>query len=160
MINFIQKLYDHSGKIADIFYNPRLNIFATSSKNGFAYLYILPHKLFKVIKNENNCYFIQILLNANPLPSFFGYNNFKDNLCSYTINGLLIKSIYLMDKNADVNDISFKIIPCFNKHVGTSKDRIQIEYRNTNKENNKYLNIPLLDEEKMINKWMIYILYF
>ena len=124
MINFIQKLYDHSGKIADIFYNPRLNIFATSSKNGFAYLYILPHKLFKVIKNGNNS-FDKIFLSANPFPSFIAYDKLNDNLYSYTINGLLIKSIHLMDKNADVNDISFKIIPCFNKHVGLRK----IEYK-------------------------------
>ena len=53
----IDELNDHNDKIKDFFYNYRLNMFATTSYDGFICIYFLPNKLISMIKCKNNSYY-------------------------------------------------------------------------------------------------------
>jgi hypothetical protein len=136
--NLINEIIDHSNIIIDYFYNRRLNMFATTSYDGFICVYILPNKLISMIKHPDNSYFDQIMLSSNPFPSVIAFDNKKNNLISYSLSGIIIKSIIL--KNDEKKDI--KIEPIFNIYGGTFKDRINICY---NKGNIHILSVPFFD---------------
>ena len=43
--NLVKEIFDHSDEILDSFYNKRLNMFATTAKDGFIFIYMIPNKL-------------------------------------------------------------------------------------------------------------------
>ena len=122
----IDELNDHNDKIKDFFYNYRLNMFATTSYDGFICIYFLPNKLISMIKCKNNSYYHKIFLSANPFPSVIAYHERSCSLISYSISGLLIKEINLKNKN----NSEIQIKPNFNIYGGTFNDSLIIKYRN------------------------------
>ena len=50
---FIKEIVDHNKKIIDVFFNQRLNIFATTSYDGHICIYFLPCKLVSIIRKKN-----------------------------------------------------------------------------------------------------------
>ena len=93
------EIIDHNNEIIDLFYNRRLNMFSTISYDGFICIYILPHKLFYMIKCPNNSYYDKILLSSNPFPSIIAINKKENSLTSYSINGLMIKTLIIDNNN-------------------------------------------------------------
>ena len=135
----INKINDHNDKIIDIFCNQRLNMFATTSLDGFVFIYILPNKLFSAIKHPNKLYFTNVFLISNPFPAIitFDDNNNENLFRSYSLSGLLIKE-------QKISQSRIKINPIFNTYGGTFKDRIEIS-----DESNKYfklLDLPFFNE--------------
>ena len=134
------EIMDHNNKIIDLFYNRRLNMFATISYDGFICIYILPNKLISMIKNPNNSYYDHILLSSNPFPSIIAFNKKDYSLTSYSINGIMIKTIKI-----DINNNSeMTIEPIFNIYGGTFKDRINI----CSEGYFKIFNVPFLEESE------------
>ena len=115
----IKEIVDHNDKIKDIFYNPRLNMFATISLDGLACIYIIPHKLISVIKHPNK-YYDKIFLSSNPFPTIITYEKQNNILTSYSISGILIKQ-----KHITMDEIDITIKPLFNIYGGGNKDRIK-----------------------------------
>ena len=110
--NLVKEIFDHSEEILDSFYNKRLNMFATTAKDGFICVYMIPSKLICVIKHPNNLYFDKVYLSANPFPSIITYERNDDNIFrSYSLSGLLIKE----EKLGIKDDI---IINCFFDFLG------------------------------------------
>ena len=135
----INKIYDHNDKIIDVFCNQRLNMFATTSLDGLALIYIIPDKLFSAIKHPNNLYFSNIFLISNPFPAIitFDDNNNENIFRSYSLSGLLIK-----EQKIGLSKI--RINPIFNTYGGTFKDRIEIS-----DESNKFIklyDLPFFNE--------------
>lgn len=89
--NKINEIIDHNAEILYYFYNPRLNMFATTAKDGLVCVYIIPYKLFSVIKHPNNLYFDNVYLSANPFPSIITYEKRNKIFRSYSLSGILIK---------------------------------------------------------------------
>jgi len=133
------EIFDHSDEILDSFYNSRLNMFATTAKDGFICVYIIPNKLICVIKHPNNSYFNKVYLSANPFPSIIAYERNNDNIFrSYSLSGLLIKEEILGIKD----DI---IINCFFDFFGGAfNDGIMIY--NKNNEFIKSYYIPFFND--------------
>ena len=113
------EIFDHNDKIIDIFYNSRLNMFATTSYDSYALIYILPNKLFSIIKHPNNLYFDKIFLSSNPFPTIITYEKQNNKFISYSLSGIIIKERKIKSK---IN----KIDPIFNVHGGAKIDRIKI----------------------------------
>ena len=122
--NLVKEIFDHSDEILDSFYNKRLNMFATTAKDGFICVYMIPNKLICVIRHPNHLYFDKVYLSANPFPSIIAYERNIDNIFrSYSLSGLLIKEEILETKE----DI---IINCFFDYLGGAfNDGIMI-YKN------------------------------
>ena len=87
---FIKEYYNHKDIITYIHYNKRLNMFITSSLDGYSCLYSFPNKLLNVIKHPNNGYFDYILLGANPFPFIIAYDKNSQEFYSYSLNGLVL----------------------------------------------------------------------
>ena len=141
----IYEINDHTEKIEDYFYNKRLNMFATTSSDGFICVYILPNKLISMIKNPNNSLYNQIFLSANPFPSIIAWEHKKKFLTSYSLSGIKIKETFL-----DIKD-NYKIIPYFNVYGGTFKDRILITGFKDNKVDIA-VDIPFFDNITILNQ--------
>lgn len=135
----IDELNDHNDKIINFFYNYRLNMFATSSYDGFICIYFLPNKLVSMIKCKNNSYYHKIFLSANPFPSVIAYHEKSRTLVSYSISGILINKINL--KNENNSQIGIK--PIFNIYGGTYNDSLIIKYKND--ENAKKYSVPFFE---------------
>ena len=131
------KIVDHNEEIIDFFYNQRLNMFATTSFDGFVLIYILPNKLFSSIKHPNNLYFTKVYLISNPFPAIITFDNNDSMLRSYSLSGLLIK-----EQKIQISKI--KINPIFNIYGGAFKDRLQI-YDEINKNIILY-DLPFFNE--------------
>ena len=138
--NLIEELMDHNGDILHIFYNKRLNMFGATSKDGFIYIYIIPNKLFSVIKHPDNRYYNKVYLSANPFPTIIAYDEENKSLTSYSLSGIMIKKVKIKEKEKDNIEIS----PIFNIYGGAFKDRIKIFSENQNK--NIFCNIPFFDK--------------
>ena len=136
------EINDHNDKIISLFFNRRLNMFATSSYDGYICIYILPNKLISMIKNERNSYYNQVFLSANPFPSIISFDKNVNKLTSYSINGLFIKSIIL-----DPNIIDYNITPLFNVYGGNFRDRIIV----SSKGYCQIFNVPFLTINKSEN---------
>ena len=87
----INEIIDHNDRILDCFYNPRLNMYATTAKDGLVCSYIIPYKLFSVIKHPDNLYFNKVFLSANPFPTIITYEEKNKILRAYSLSGILIK---------------------------------------------------------------------
>ena len=136
-----KEIIDHNDKIISIFYNPRLNMFGTTSYDGLACIYVFPNKLFSVIKHTKNSFFDKIYLSANPFPTIITYEKKNNIISSYSLSGLLIKEKKISEDNSEIN-----IIPIFNVYGGASKDLIKVSFI-AHKQANIY-NIPFFDEYK------------
>jgi WD40 repeat protein len=136
-----EKIYDHNEKINYIFYNPRLNMFATSSYDGLVCIYVFPNKLFSVIKHPKNLFFDKIFLSANPFPTIITFEKTNNILCSYSLSGILIKEkkIYEENKEIDVN-------PKFNIIEGIFIDSIEITFKG--RKQIKIYNLPFFEQQK------------
>ena len=123
--SLIKEIFDHSNEILDSFYNSRLNMFATTAKDGFICVYMIPNKLICVIKHPNNLYFNKVYLSANPFPSIIAYERNNDNIFrSYSLSGLLIKE-KILEKKEDI------IISCFFDFFGGAfNDGVMIYNKN------------------------------
>ena len=137
----IHKIMDHNDKILDFYYNKRLNMFATTSLDGFICIYILPKKLICMIKNPYNSYFEKIFLSANPFPNIIAFDKKENILNSYSLSGILINSIKIKVENDSLS----KIIPLFNIYGKTFKDKLKLVSENGD---HITINVPFLYKEK------------
>ena len=142
----ISEIIDHNDIIIDIFYNRRLNIFATTSYDGFICIYILPNKLFSMIKHPKRKFYDKIYLSANPFPSIIGYEKLDNILTSYSLSGMLIKRVKIEAQNEGKKN-NIKIEPIFNMYGGAFKDKLKIIIKTDKKITNEYYNIPFFDLE-------------
>ena len=142
--NLIKEIYDHNEKITYIFYNPRLNMFATSSYDGLACIYVFPNKLFSVIKHSKGLFFDKIFLSANPFPTIITFEKINNILSSYSLNGILIKEIKINNENKEID-----IKPNFNVIGGIFIDKIEIIFKGMKKIIS--YNLPFFEEQKNKN---------
>jgi hypothetical protein len=149
----IKELIDHNDRIIDFFYNRRLNMYATTSYDGFACIYIYPYKLFCMIKHPKNLYFDKIYLSANPFPTIITYEEKERIFTTYSLSGMIIKKVKIESSNEDKQN-KFEIKPIFNVFGGVFKDKIKISFNMDKKIKNEYYNIPFFDIEykEIINK--------
>ena len=138
---FKNEIIDHNAKIIDIFYNFRLNMFATSSHDGLACIYIFPNKLFSIIRHPTNGFYDKIFLSANPFPSIITYDSLNNTISSYSLSGILIINKILDHKKSEI-----EIIPIFDIYGGVFKDKIKIIIKSNQKF--KIFNIPFFDIDK------------
>jgi hypothetical protein len=123
--SLLNEIFDHSDEILDSFYNKRLNMLATTAKDGFICVYMIPNKLICVIKHPNNLYFDKVYLSANPFPSIIAYERNNNKIFrSYSLSGILIK-----EKLLEIKDDIF--ISCFfDRFGGAFNDGIIIYNKN------------------------------
>jgi len=138
--NLIEELMDHNDDILHIFYNKRLNMFSATSKDGFIYIYLIPNKLFSVIRHPDNRYYNKVFLSSNPFPTIVAYEEENESLTSYSLSGIMIKSVKIKEKDKENIEIS----PLFNIYGGTFKDRLKILSKSQNKI--IFCNIPFFDK--------------
>ena len=97
-IQMKQKLFIHTDEITSISINDSLNMFATSSKDGYVMLITLPTlEIVRSIKvkfinkkNINNIYANNVFLSSCPIPVIVIYSSDAKIFKSYSINGLNI----------------------------------------------------------------------
>ena len=122
-------------------------MFATSSYDGFACIYIFPNKLISIIRHPNNLFFDKIFLSANPFPTIITYEYLTNTISSYSLSGILINKKKLFEDNLEI-----EIIPIFDIFGGVAfKDKIKVIIKSNNK--TTIYNIPLFDifkEESII----------
>ena len=124
MKTLYDELYDHNGEITCIYYNQRLNMFCTTSKDGYLNVYMYPNKLISSLKNQNG-YFNMAFLSSNPFPSIIAFEEKNYEISSYSINGFLIKKVSVLkllglkEKKSEL-----EIYHKFNENGGTYKDRL------------------------------------
>ena len=122
---FYGELYDHNEEITCIHYNERLNMFCTTSKDGFLNLYIFPNKLMTSIKNPNGNYFNIAFLSSNPFPSIIAFDEKSYELFSYSINGFFINKDSILNLlGLKERKSNLEIYHKFNEKGGTYKDRL------------------------------------
>ena len=140
--NLISGIYDHTDKIIDVFFNERLNMFATTSYDSFSCVYIIPNKLISIIKHPNKLYFDNIYLSSNPFPTIITFEKRTNIMRSYSLSGLLIKEKNINEGEDKIENIT--IVPIFNLLGGARNDRIKV----TDQSNKLYkiLNLPFFDE--------------
>ena len=115
-------------------------MFATISLDGLACIYLIPNKLFSVIKHQNK-YYDKIFLSSNPFPTIITYEKQNNTLTSYSISGILIKQIHIT-----MDEIDITIEPLFNICGGGNKDRIKAY--NESIGFYELYNIPFFDKYK------------
>ncbi len=120
----IKEIVDHNKKIIDVFFNQRLNIFATTSIDGLICIYFLPCKLISIIKHPEKKYYDKVLVSANPFPTIVTYEKENDLFRSYSISGLLIKEKKIIIENE-------------NKHKKKIENKKNKKNNNENNQNNE-----------------------
>ena len=133
------EIIDHNDTIIDVFYNPRLNMFATTSYDGLVCIYEFPNKLFSIIKHSKNSFFDKIFLCSNPFPHIITFEKSNNTIRSYSLSGLLFKEIRICEDKIDI-----ELIPDFNSYKGIFKDRIKAIFK-YKKEKYKIYNLPFFD---------------
>ena len=139
----INEIINHSDIIIDFFYNRRLNMFATSSQDGLLCVYILPNKLFCIIKNQNNSYFDKVFLSSNPFPTILAFEEHNNTFSSYSLSGLLIKQ-KVIERTIKEGMV---ITPLFNIFGGNIKDMIKISLKRKKFETIQIIDLPFLEQE-------------
>ena len=147
------KLYDHNDEIICIHYNKRLNMYSTTSKDGFLCVYMFPNKLITAIKNSNGSYFNLVFLSSNPFPSIIAFDEKEYEIYSFSINGFMIKKcniLKLLEKQEKKDDL--KIFSHFNENGGTYKDRLFFLEENIKGKTFKFqlFTVPFFDKEEKI----------
>ena len=138
---YITEYYDQKDNIKYVNYNKRLNMFITTSLDGYSCLYSFPNKLLNVIKHPNNGYFDYILLGSNPFSFIVAYDKISQEFYSYSLNGIFINKIKI--KHLIQNFELIKIIPIFDTNGGTHKDILIINFG----KNNISINLPFFEKE-------------
>ena len=113
-IELKNNLYIHSGPIVSISINDTLNMFATSSKDGYVMICTLPSfnlvrsiYIPSLFKDESEfLYADNVFLSNSPLPSITVYISKKRLFKTFTINGHFIQDI----KEEGVNSIKSPIV--------------------------------------------------
>ena len=111
---FIKEYYHQKDNIKYIDFNKKLNMFITTSLDGYSCLYSFPNKLLNVIKNPNKSFFDYILLGTNPFPFIVAYDKINQEFFSYSLNGVFINKIKISElvQNTDM----IEIYPIFDAH--------------------------------------------
>ena len=144
--NLICEKIDHNDIIIDFFFNRRLNMFATTSYDGYVCIYILPNKLFSMIKNQNNSYYDKVFLSSNPFPTIIVYEKDNNLFTSFSLSGMIIKRVKIETKSEDkINEM--KIVPLFDVYGGTSIDKIEVIIKSNKKVTNQFYNLPFFELE-------------
>ena len=138
----ISEFYDQKDIIKYIHFNKRLNMFITTSLDGYSCLYSFPNKLLNIISHPNNGYFDYILLGSNPFPFIIAYDKNNQEFYSYSLNGIYIDNIKISELIKNVNII--KIFPIFDTNGGTHIDKLII---NSGK-NTVFINLPFFEKDK------------
>ena len=148
----ISEIFDHNDIIIGFFYNRRLNMFATTSYDGYICAYILPNKLFSIIKHSKiNSYYDKVYLSANPFPTIIGYEKEENILTSFSLSGMVIKRVKIESKSEEkIKEI--KIKPIFNIYGGAFKDKLKIIFKYEKSVKNEYYNLPFFDVEILEKK--------
>ena len=148
----ISELFDHNDIIIGFFYNRRLNMFATTSYDGYICAYILPNKLFSIIKHSKiNSYYDKVYLSANPFPTIIGYEKEENILTSFSLSGMVIKRVKIESKSEEkIKEIKLK--PIFNIYGGAFKDKLKIIFIYEKSVKNEYYNLPFFDVEILEKK--------
>ena len=142
----MDEIIDHNDIIRDFFYNRRLNMFATTSHDGFICIYILPNKLFSIIKHPKNLFYDKIYLSANPFPTIISYEKNDNILTTFSLSGIIIKRVKIDNLDQYIpNEIEIK--PIFNIFGGTFKDKLKIIIKSDKKIINLYYTLPFFDIE-------------
>ena len=151
----ISEFFEHKDEIIHLNYNPRLNMFCSSSKDGFLNVYSLPNKLITTIpKHNKNNNFDLIFLSSNPFPSIIAMESNTGNIYSYSIDGFKIKStnIYILLKLNNDYNLYLYICSYFNENGGTFKDRLIFIENNKKEKENIYkchlIRVPFFEEEE------------
>ena len=131
-------------------YNKRLNMFVTTSLDGYSCIYSIPNKLISVIKHPSNGYFDYILLSANPFPTVITFDKINNDLYSYSVNGFFIIKVNLSQIVGDLDKVNdnINIYPIFDTDGGAHKDLLVIQVEN---ENNIVVNLPFFEKETEFN---------
>ena len=142
----ISEYYDQKDIIKYIDYNKRLNMFITTSIDGYSCIYSMPNKLVSVIKHPNKGYFDYILLSSNPFPSIIAFDLINKDFYSYSVNGIFIVKVNLSLFVGDLNKINniINIYPIFDTDGGAHKDLLVIQVEN---EKNIVINLPFFERE-------------
>ena len=141
-LNLIKKLYSHSDEITSININDNLNMFATSSLDGYINLHILPNfELVRSIKicntninsyNENDSEFYyanNVFLSSSPVACVTVFISSKRIFRSFTINGEFIEEIQETNNLNYIkcpiifNDLDFQDYIIYGTDDGTIKIR-------------------------------------
>ena len=149
--SYSNELYDHNEEITCIHYNERLNMFCTTSKDGFLNLYMLPNKLMTSLKNPNGNYFNIAFLSSNPFPSIIAFDEKSYELFSYSINGFFIKKASILELlDLKERKSNLEIFHKFNEKGGTYKDRLIFIEENIKGKNFKcqLFTLPFFDREE------------
>jgi hypothetical protein len=84
-------LFDHYSEITFISVSNSMNIYATSSLDGYVNLYTFPsNRLFRSIKLPDNLTADYVFISNSPLPSFCVYSRLSKMFYCYSINGFLL----------------------------------------------------------------------
>jgi len=149
---FIDEISDHNNKILNLYYNRRLNMFATWSLDGLICTYVFPNKLISIIKHPKKLHFDKVVLSANPFPTIIAYE--KNNNCfySYSLNGMLINRFSLENIQEKINEkVNVSIKFYFDVYGGCQKDSIEVIFDYTKrkllkKNISKVFELPFFNE--------------
>jgi WD40 repeat protein len=176
-LNLIKKLYSHSDEITSININDNLNMFATSSLDGYINLHILPNfELVRSIKicntninsyNENDSEFYyanNVFLSSSPVACVTAFISSKRLFRSFTINGEFIEEIQETNNLNYIkcpiifNDLDFQDYIIYGTDDGTIKIRKfpHLELINSicPKEGNEIISMDISKDNKYCYIWL------
>ena len=143
----VNEFYDNKDIINYIDYNKRLNMFITTSIDGYSFLYSFPNKLLSVIKHPDKGFFDFVILSSNPFPSIITFDKNNYDFYSYSLNGLFITKVNISQFIGDIDkskDININIYPIFDTDGGAHKDLLVIQNENGN---HIVINVPFFEKE-------------
>ena len=150
----IDEIVDHNDEILDISYNGRLNMFVTCSYDGLICTYVFPNKLISIIKHPKNLHFDKVSLSSDPFPTIIAYEKNNNCLYSYSLNGMFINSIELLENKEKRSNKKVNITVKFNFDVygGCHKDRVEVTFdyedRTLFNKKIKVFDLPFFNESK------------
>ena len=149
----IDEIVDHKDVILDISYNGRLNMFVTCSYDGLICTYVFPNKLISIIKHPKNLHFDKVSLSSDPFPTIIAYEKNNNCLYSYSLNGMFINSIELLENKEKRSNKKVNIAVKFNFDVygGCHKDRVVVIFDYKDKiftKKMKVFDLPFFNESK------------
>jgi hypothetical protein len=158
-----QILCHHSGSITSLTINDTLNMFSTSSIDGYIHMYTLPSldlvrsiqisqkvefnfddENYNEIQKIENLYANDIFLSSNPLPCIVIFIKMKNKLITYSINGGFVSNYIEEDKIGHINSPILFHGTDFNDYLIYGTDE-------------GFVNIIKLPELTLINKIKPYI---
>ena len=149
----IDEIVDHNDEILDISYNGRLNMFVTCSYDRLICTYVFPNKLISIIKHPKNLHFDKVSLSSDPFPTIIAYEKNNNCLCSYSLNGMFINSIELLENKEKRSNKKVNITVKFNFDVygGCQKDSIEVIFDYTKENYLKKIKVKYLSYLSLMN---------